>query len=456
MPLTVAAAVLVSTLAATGASAKTFRVSRHDDPPPGKCKHHQCSLREAIRAANRHRGRDVVVLPDRAPRYELSRRDGRVGQNGVGRGDLDVTGPITIRHGLGGRAVIDAGGLGRVLDIHHGAPTKLARITLTGGDAALDASPAQHGAGHSASAAGGGVATRAPLRMIRSAVVANRADAGGGIFAAAPLTLMRTRVRENEADTGLGGGIYTRHGSVLIIRSQVTANRAGDAGGGVVVRADAFRISKATVAGNVARTDAGGVYVLGAKGRIAESTIDHNAAHRSGGGVFQSGSRLAVFNSTVTRNRADQTGGGIQSSAVGGHVMLNSVTVVRNVDDLLGHRALGGGLASRGGSFSVVNSIVALNQSDTTPNDCHGAFDSFGGNLLSTMDGCKGFAGPAMVGPNPRLGSLKDNGGPTKTMALRRDSPAIGNANDQREPLADQRGRSRSLDPDIGAFERLP
>jgi hypothetical protein len=40
-------------------------------------------------------------------------------------------------------------------------------------------------------------------------------------------------------------------------------------------------------------------------------------------------------------------------------------------------------------------------------------------------------------------------------MALRRASPAIGAANDQREPLADQRGRSRTLDPDIGAFERL-
>ena len=389
-----------------------------------------------------HRGPDVVVLPDRAPAYELSRRDGGAGEHGNNRGDLDVTGPITIRHGLGGRAVIDARGVGRAIDIHRGAPTKLARITLTGGDAA--------------GAKGGGVAAHASLRLIRSAVVANHADAGGGIFTAAPLTLMRTRVRGNQATGGVGGGIDTHGGSVLIIRSRVTGNRGEDAGGGVAVRHDTFRISKTTVAHNVAQTDAGGVYVLEATGRITESTIDRNAAHRSGGGVYQSGSNLAVFNTTITRNRADSTGGGIQSSVAGGHVMLNSVTVVRNVADLLGRRALGGGLMSRGGSFGVVNAIVALNRSDATPNDCHGAFDSFGGNLLSTIDGCRSFAGSALVGLDPKLGPLKDNGGPTKTLALRRDSPAIGRANDEREPQADQRGRSRRVDPDIGAFERLP
>jgi hypothetical protein len=456
VPFVVATTLLAAALAATGASAKTFRVSRHDDPRPGTCKHHHCSLREAIRAANTHRGRDVIVLPDRAPAYELSRRDGGAVEHGNNRGDLDVTGPITIRHGLGGRAVIDARGVGRVLDIHRGAPTKLARITLTGGDAA-GAVPASQDAGRrSAAAQGGGVAAHASLRLIRSAVLANHADAGGGIFAAAPLTLMRTRVRGNQATAGVGGGIDTRGGSVLIIRSTVTGNRGGDAGGGVAVRDDTFRISKTTVAHNVAQTDAGGVYALEAKGRITESTIDRNAAQRSGGGVYQSASNLAVVNTTITRNRADATGGGIQSSVAGGHVMLNSVTVVRNVADLLGRRALGGGLVSRGGSFGVVNSIVALNRSDATPSDCHGAFDSFGGNLLSTIDGCKDFAGSALVGLDPKLGPLKDNGGPTKTLAPRRDSPAIGGANDQREPQADQRGRSRRVNPDVGAFERLP
>ena len=87
-------------------------------------------MREAIRAANRHPGRDMVVLPDRNPRYELSRSTGRSDQS---RGDLDVTGPTIIRHGRGGRATLDAQGVDRVLEIRPGARTKLARINLTGG-----------------------------------------------------------------------------------------------------------------------------------------------------------------------------------------------------------------------------------------------------------------------------------------------------------------------------------
>ena len=437
MPLILAASALVVALAASAASAKTYRVTRHDDPRPRACKHEDCSLREAIRAANKHRGRDVVVLPDRAPRYRLSRHEGGGGNN---RGDLDVAGPITIRHGLGGRAVIDARGVSRVLDIHRGAATKLARVTLTGGDV---------------SAAGGGVATHAPLRLIRSVLLANRADSGGGILATAPLTLMRTRVRDNEATRGVGGGIDARLGLVRIIRSKVTGNR-GSAGGGIALGDDVFRLSKSTVAHNSSDAEAGGVYLLRAVGRIAESTINGNVAHGSGGGLYQSESSLAVFNATITRNRADLTGGGIQSAAAGGNVMLNSVTVVHNVANGSGRHALGGGLASKGGTFGVANSIVALNRSGATPNDCHGAFHSFEGNLVGTLDYCRGFAGPAMVGLDPKLGSLADNGGPTKTLALSPGSPAIGRADTAREPELDQRGRKRGARPDIGAFERSP
>jgi hypothetical protein len=56
---------------------------------------------------------------------------------------------------------------------------------------------------------------------------------------------------------------------------------------------------------------------------------------------------------------------------------------------------------------------------------------------------------------NPLLAPLADNGGPTRTHALRAGSPAI-DAGTNVLPLAtDQRGRSRTsgLATDIGAFE---
>jgi hypothetical protein len=378
----------------------------------------------------------MVVLPDRSPGYELSRQSsGRADATG---GDLDVTGPIIIRHGVRGRATIDARGIDRVLEIHAGAPTKLARINITGGTAG----------------AGGGVLAHARLRLVRTVVLENRADSGGGILTTAPLSLNHSGIRANEAD--VGAGIDSDSSPILIVRSTVVGNRAAHAGGGLAINGDALRLANSTVARNIADGPGGGVYLSEAQSRITKSTVDGNVAHAAGGGVYQSASNLFLVNSTITRNRADGTGGGVQSSVAGGDVTLNSVTVARNVANASGRSALGGGLSAKGGSFGVVNSIVALNSAGARASDCHGTFDSFGGNLLSTMAGCRGFVGSALIASEPKLGTLRDNGGPTQTLALLRGSPAIGRANREREPAVDQRDRPRTVQPDIGAFERSP
>jgi hypothetical protein len=56
----------------------------------------------------------------------------------------------------------------------------------------------------------------------------------------------------------------------------------------------------------------------------------------------------------------------------------------------------------------------------------------------------------------PKIGALAKNGGPTQTIALKKHSPAIGNANRHTAPERDQRGKKRDRRPDIGAFERRP
>ena len=57
--------------------------------------------------------------------------------------------------------------------------------------------------------------------------------------------------------------------------------------------------------------------------------------------------------------------------------------------------------------------------------------------------------------PDPKLGPLADNGGPTLTMALLPGSPAIDAGNTSLAPATDQRGfpRPAGLAADIGAFE---
>ena len=61
---------------------------------------------------------------------------------------------------------------------------------------------------------------------------------------------------------------------------------------------------------------------------------------------------------------------------------------------------------------------------------------------------------PNILTSHPRLGPLADNGGPTKTIALQRGSPAISKANKDTAEKRDQRGDKRDAHPDIGAFER--
>jgi len=57
--------------------------------------------------------------------------------------------------------------------------------------------------------------------------------------------------------------------------------------------------------------------------------------------------------------------------------------------------------------------------------------------------------------PDPKLGPLADNGGPTLTMALLSGSPAIDAGDTTAAPTTDQRGfpRPAGAAPDIGAYE---
>ncbi len=195
---------------------------------------------------------------------------------------------------------------------------------------------------------------------------------------------------------------------------------------------------------------------------IIDSTISGNKSNGNGGGVsLSSAARVNVTNSTIANNRANGSGGGIATlnSSV---ARLNAVTVARNVADKDGGGGgFGGGLFQGAGStIRVENTLVALNTVNfpgATGFDCYNEttdFDSQGHNLLTDDNGCTGFDGPGdLVRANPKLGQLADNGGPTKTIALRKDSPAIDRGGSD-APARDQRGVKRGGHPDIGAYER--
>jgi predicted outer membrane repeat protein len=191
---------------------------------------------------------------------------------------------------------------------------------------------------------------------------------------------------------------------------------------------------------------------------------DFATGRGNGGGIFAGAGQLSLLNSTVSGNNAVHFGGAIYA----GNLDLLNVTLVKN------------SAQSAGGIFhgsatlpaTIRNTIVALNRigpGGSSP-DVSGLFTSLGHNLIGDSSDhpafINGVNGDQVGQPdkplNPKIGRLADNGGPTRTHALLRRSPAIDAGDNNDAPRKDQRGVRRPRDGDgrrgrivdIGAFER--
>jgi hypothetical protein len=188
-----------------------------------------------------------------------------------------------------------------------------------------------------------------------------------------------------------------------------------------------------------------------------------------GGGIFNLGT-LAMTNCTLALNAAHggNPGGTAASSgsAFGGGIFTtNGMTVLMNTtiasNSVIpgiyysgGGFRLGANIANTNGSFTLRNSLVAY--SGTNAN-AWGTITDGGYNMSS--DGSANFSGGTSFNfTNPKLLPLANNGGPTLTMALAADSPAIDWAPAAGAPTTDQRGFARPYGAgvDLGAFELGP
>ncbi|NOK63371.1 MAG: hypothetical protein GFH27_549347n74 [Chloroflexi bacterium AL-W] len=145
--------------------AATFTVTRADDPVPDGCNSGDCSLREAIIAANNAAGADTITLA--AETYTLSIAG--VNEQASRTGDLDISGGLTINGVASATTLITAtANLDRILNIHSGNVT-INNTTIGGGDA------------DSASDTGGAIKNAGTLTLNNSAVQDSQARYGGGI-----------------------------------------------------------------------------------------------------------------------------------------------------------------------------------------------------------------------------------------------------------------------------------
>ena len=209
------------------AYAATFTVTKTADTNDGVCDG-DCSLREAIGAANALAGADTITVP--AGTYTLSIAG--TGEDANATGDLDITDDLTINGAF--TSIVDGGALDRVFHIFSGTTVTISYLTIQNGSAS--------GGG------GGGIRNDATLTLTNSTVSGNT---GGGILNAfGTLTLKYSTVSGNTSAVSAGGGIHSL-GPLTLTNSTVSGNSTGTSGGGIFGgTGSTLTLNNSTVSGN--------------------------------------------------------------------------------------------------------------------------------------------------------------------------------------------------------------
>ena len=232
-----------------------------------------------------------------------------------------------------------------------------------------------------------------------------------------------------------------------------------------VAAAGSLTAADLTITRGKTTAQGGGISNIGTLNLIGVTFNDNEA---SIGGGISSDATATLRNVTISGNRATDFGGGL---SIDGPATLNNVTIANNTaDNDANGTGNGGGILVDSGPVNISNSIVGDND-DKSPGasdkhaDCSGTLSSGGYNLIEDTTGCTiaGTTTGNITGRNPQLFPLADNGGPTRTHALRKGSDAVDAGNPAAPgsgatacEATDQRGTSRPQGPrcDIGSFER--
>lgn len=362
-----------------------------------------CSLRGAVQKANQDPAANTIYLPNGM--YVVG---GARNENKNQTGDLDIltSGSDLYIQGEDPRGTIirgdEASGLDRLLDVPEFSTTitlHLKNLTLRSGDPG----------------------TRGDGGAVR--------DFGG-------LTLENVNVEENAAR--LGGGVYFYNPYNMPLS-----------------------IKNTSFSGNRAIKDGGGLYNWG-NTAIKNSLFADNQADRRGGAIFNMG-QIEMEASTLYNNTAPN-GGGLVNLVDGSSVPsihLNNITFWKNSTAI--YQVVNKSLISKNAKyFSISNSILAGSSSDknclfevdnnneiTVEDDASFLKDE--GNNLDSGQTCNLAA--SIKNTDPRLGELDDYGGPTRTVALKSDSPAVDAASPATCTNRDQRFLAAVGTCDMGAFE---
>ena len=255
---------------------------------------------------------------------------------------------------------------------------------------------------------------------------------GGAVENYGALTLSDVALRRNVAAES-GGGV-ANFGTATLMDVTINENLSFTGGGFYNFLAATAVLDGVTFANNITSGIGAGIYLGGGGVDAVLTNVTFNAnSALAGGGIYVSRSRPVLINVTLSGNTAASgSGGGLYNSgsmANPGRPKLVNVIIANSV---------GGGDCVNDGNSSP-DAASNHNLIEDSANAC-GLTDGIDGNL---------------VGADPLLGTLDDNGGLTSTLALLDGSPAIDAGTSADCPATDQRGVMRpfGVTCDIGAYE---
>lgn len=209
---------------------------------------------------------------------------------------------------------------------------------------------------------------------------------------------------------------------------------------GAVIRSYGTITFNGCLFSNNATSSHGGAIYNGGSGTVVNCTFVNNCAEFNGGAIANEGT-LSVANSTFSGNVATNNGGALANMYGASRTTVSCSTLTGNSSS-----NAGGDLDVGNGLLTVNDSIVSGNTAPTGPN-VNGSLFNSGSDLIDAN------SNDIFV-----TGQPADNGGPTPTIALNPNGPAINAGDNTLIPAGittDQRGMPRINDGavDLGAYE---
>lgn len=378
------------------ANAAIFTPTRFDDPAPGACLALDCSLREAVIAANATTASDTIQL--RHGDYRLTQTSGGEAQSY----DLDVTQALIIAAASGSPMILNAAAAitaeSRVIDVHgtrltlrgvslrdgnvgstQGGCLRAASATASFSTASIARCTAKDGSGISATGsnlslsqahvyrnAGSAVGLSAStLSLASSAIDQNTGNRGGGVYVFGNATSYinasgSSAISNNQAS--IGGGVMVEWDANAEIVGPASGwlgimNNVADLGGGLLGGTGYVLLRNVDVSGNVADIG-GGMHVTSVD--LKRVHISNNLAN-SGGGAYVGCAGIQwpcrISETSFANNQASADGGALLH-------MSGGLLELINVSSYANSANRGGGVAAMG-AVRLIHFTSYLDQANT-------------------------------------------------------------------------------------------